>query len=144
MCIRDRDTQKELLPETKDGYYLWKAEENMELEASFVEVPKEPEVTPEEPEVKPEEPEVKPEEPEVKPEEPEVKPEEPEEEPETEATPEEPEVTPEEVTPTDLSLIHIYTFGQPEVQDADCRNISGSVAVDQGRNPCLLYTSRCV
>lgn len=28
-----------------------------------------------------------------------------------------------------------YTFGQPEVQDADCRNISGSVAVDQGRNP---------
>ena len=28
-----------------------------------------------------------------------------------------------------------HTFGQPEVQDADCRNISGSVAVDQGRNP---------
>lgn len=101
LVMKGLDTQKELLPETKDGYYLWKAEENMELEATFVEVPKEPEVTPEEPEVKPEEPEVKPEQPEVKPEEPEVKPEEPEEEPETEATPEEPEVTPEEVTLTD-------------------------------------------
>ena len=94
LVMKGLDTQKELLPETKDGYYLWKAEENMELEATFVEMPKEPEASPEEPEVKPEEPEVKPEEPEVKPEE-------PEEEPETEATPEEPEVTPEKVTPTD-------------------------------------------
>ena len=56
LVMKGLDTQKELLPETKDGYYLWKAEENMELEATFVEVPKEPEVTPEEPEVKPEEP----------------------------------------------------------------------------------------
>lgn len=94
LVMKGLDTQKELLPETKDGYYLWKAEENMELEATFVEMPKEPEASPEEPEVKPEEPEVKPEGPEVKPEE-------PEEEPETEATPEEPEVTPEKVTPTD-------------------------------------------
>lgn len=80
LVMKGLDTQKELLPETKDGYYLWKAEENMELEATFVEMPKEPEASPEEPEVKPEEPE---------------------EEPETEATPEEPEVTPEKVTPTD-------------------------------------------
>lgn len=113
LVMKGLDTQKELLPETKDGYYLWKAEENMELEATFVEVPKEPEVTPEEPEVKPEEPEVKPEEPEVKPEEPEVKPEEPEEEPETEATPEEPEVTPEEVTPTDNPMGELLSI-QPK------------------------------
>lgn len=98
LVMKGLDTQKELLPETKDGYYLWKAEETMELETSFAEVPKEPEVTPEEPE---EEPEVKPEEPEEKPEEPEVKPEEPEEELETETMTEGPEVTPEEVAPAD-------------------------------------------
>lgn len=89
LVMKGLDTQKELLPETKDGYYLWKAEENMELEATFVEVPKEPEASPEEPEVKPEEPEVKPEEPEAAPEE-------PEEVPESEVTPEEPEVIPED------------------------------------------------
>ena len=103
LVMKGLDTQKELLPETKDGYYLWKAEENMELEAIFVEVPKEPEAAPE----------VKPEEPEVKPEEPEVKPEEPEEEPGTEATPEEPEVTPEEVTPTDNPMGELLSI-QPK------------------------------
>lgn len=108
LVMKGLDTEQELLPEIKDGYYLWKAQENMELEAVFSEAPTEPEETPETPETKPEEPEG-----ETPPEDPEIVLGEPETKPEEEVTEEPEEALEEEVPLVDDSMGELLSI-QPK------------------------------